>query len=541
MATQIKIIMAQLNLLVGDITGNTAKVIDAARQAYFHYGADAIVFPELTLTSYPPEDLLLRPGLYHRIEKALEKINKEITGIYVIVGFPEQFEGVVYNAAAVLKDGKQIAVYRKQYLPNYSVFDEKRYFKAGDQTCVVDINGLRAGITICEDVWFPKPTADAVSAGAKLIININASPFHMSKYNERVSNLTKRVHEGGIPIMYVNLVGGQDELVFDGGSFILNRDAQVCQAAPNFKSGLYLVEMSIVNDQVVVDPKNYKAEENEIETVYHALVLGVRDYIEKNNFPGIIIGLSGGIDSALTLAIAVDAIGAKRVEAIMMPSRFTSELSMNDAKREADLLEVEYHELSIEPAYQAFLDTLEEEFSGTIADTTEENMQARCRGILLMAISNKKNKIVLTTGNKSEMAVGYATLYGDMAGGYNALKDVPKTMVYKLVDYRNNQSPVIPESVIHRAPSAELAEDQKDTDSLPDYGELDGILALYVGQDKSEDEIVAAGFERGTVARVIQLVDRNEYKRRQAAPGVRISRRAFGSDRRYPITSGYNK
>lgn len=541
MPKQLKIIMAQLNLLVGDISGNTSMVIESAKQGYYHFGADAIVFPELTLTGYPPEDLLLRPGLYDRINKAIDAIKQDVTGITVIVGYPEQVDGCVYNSVAVIKNGEIVGNYRKQYLPNYSVFDEKRYFHPGEDSCVVPINGVFVAITTCEDIWFSEPAAQAVRDGAQLIINVNASPFNQYKLQERLDTVIQRVAEVNAPIMYVNLVGGQDELVFDGASFVVDEQGKVCQVAPSFQSGLHLVEFSKQGDQLVIDERVPAKPQKEIESIYQALVLGVSDYIEKNNFPGAIIGLSGGIDSAITLAIAVDAIGSERVEAVMMPSRYTSELSLKDAKHTAELLGVEYHVLSIEPVYGMFLETLKDEFAGTEVDTTEENIQARCRGVLLMAISNKKHKIVLTTGNKSEMAVGYATLYGDMAGGFNVLKDVPKTMVYKLVDYRNGLSIVVPESVIHRAPSAELAPDQKDSDSLPEYGELDGILELYVEQDKCEDDIVAAGFPRNTVNRVILMVDRNEYKRRQAAPGVRITSRAFGRDRRYPITSGFNK
>lgn len=541
MAKQLKIIMAQLNLLVGDIGGNTNMVIEAAKRGYSHFGADAIVFPELALTGYPPEDLLLRPGLYDRVKKGIDAIKQDVTGITVIIGYPERIEGCVYNSVAVIKDGEIVGNYRKQCLPNYGVFDEKRYFHPGEDSCVVSINGVFAGITICEDIWFSGPAVQAVKDGARLIINVNASPFDVCKQRERLDTVVQRVAEVNTPIMYVNLVGGQDELVFDGGSFIVDEQGKVCQIAPSFQSGLYLAEFSRQGDKLVIDETVLAKPQKEIESVYQALVLGVRDYIEKNKFPGAIIGLSGGIDSAITLAIAVDAMGSQRVEAVMMPSPYTSELSLKDAKHEAGLLGVEYHVLSIEPVYNMFLETLKDEFAGVEADTAEENIQARCRGVLLMAISNKKNKIVLTTGNKSEMAVGYATLYGDMAGGFNVLKDVPKTLVYKLADYRNTLSAVIPESVIHRAPSAELAPDQKDSDSLPEYGELDGILELYVEQEKCMDDIVAAGFPRSTVNRVILMVDRNEYKRRQAAPGVRITRRAFGRDRRYPITSGFNK
>jgi NAD+ synthase (glutamine-hydrolysing) len=540
MAKQLKIAMAQLNMIVGDITGNANKIIEAAKHARFHLGADCVVFPELALTGYPPEDLLLRPAFLQQVQKGLDIVRNNVSGIDVVTGFPEAREGGLYNSACVIRDGQIIATYRKQILPNYGVFDEKRYFTAGSEPVVLDINGVPVGITICEDIWFPEPIRLAHQAGAKLIINLNASPFDVYKPHDRNKALLDRVDENKIPIVYVNLVGGQDELVFDGASFVMGADGLVASRAPFCEAGVYLAEFNVSGDSVEPIPNNTVKPLSEVEAVYKAIVLGVRDYIEKNKFPGIILGLSGGIDSAVTLAIAVDAIGQDRVEAIMMPSRFTSDLSLEDAKKEAQTLGVEYHIIPIEGMFKATLETLAKEFAGTEADVTEENIQARCRGIILMAISNKKHKMVLTTGNKSEMAVGYATLYGDMAGGFNALKDVRKTMVYKLAEYRNGISPVIPQSVIHRAPSAELAPDQKDSDSLPDYGELDGILQLYVEKDLGVDEIAAKGYDLAMVQRVINMVDRNEYKRRQAAPGVRITRRAFGRDRRYPITNAFS-
>jgi len=533
--------MAQLNLLVGDIKSNTENIIEAAKEARFHYGAHVIVFPELSLTGYPPEDLLLRSDLTERIQVALDEILERTSGIDIIIGYPKREGAILYNAASVLRDGKIVKTYYKQSLPNYSVFDEKRYFTPGNQACVVEINGVPVGLTICEDVWEPEPIKQAVDDAAQLIINLNASPFDINKYEQRNLTLQARVKEVSVPILYVNLVGGQDELVFDGASFIMAADGSTCYQAPAFEAGLYLAEFEIAENNIVPLSTRTHKKSNKLELAYKALVLGVKDYIEKNSFPGALIGLSGGIDSALTLAIVADAIGADKVEAVMMPSRYTSELSLNDARKEAEDIGVEYHVLSIEPLFTVTLETLKNEFMGTEVDVTEENIQARCRGVLLMAISNKKHKMVITTGNKSELAVGYATLYGDMAGGFNALKDVPKTLVYKLAEYRNTISLVIPQSVIHRAPSAELAPNQKDADSLPDYGELDGILELYVEQDMSINEIVAAGYNNGTVRQVVNMVDRNEYKRRQAAPGVRISLRAFGRDRRYPITSGYNK
>jgi NAD+ synthase (glutamine-hydrolysing) len=542
MTERLKIAMAQLNAVVGDITGNANKIIEACKYARLNLGADCVVFPELTLTGYPPEDLLLRPGFQRHVSKVLDNLVGKISGIDVVIGYPEKTEQGLFNAASVVREGRILATYHKQILPNYGVFDEKRYFMSGTDPLVVPIRGVEVGITICEDVWFPEPIKSAKQAGAKLILNLNASPFDVYKPHDRNKALLDRVDENHIPIVYVNLVGGQDELLFDGASFVMGADGLVANRAPFCEQGVYLAEFEFGDGDGSPLPvvSNAVKPLNEVESVYKALVLGVRDYIEKNKFPGVIMGLSGGIDSALTLAIAVDAIGADRVEAVMMPSRYTSELSLADAKKEAQALNVEYHIIPIETMFEATLATLAEEFKGTEPDVTEENIQARCRGMVLMAISNKKHRIVLTTGNKSEMAVGYATLYGDMAGGFNALKDVPKTLVYKLAEYRNCLSTVIPESVIHRAPSAELAPDQKDTDSLPDYGELDGILQLYVEMDMAADEIAAQGYDVETVNRVINMVDHNEYKRRQAAPGVRITRRAFGRDRRYPITNTYN-
>lgn len=532
--------MAQLNFLVGDIVGNTKKIVEAAKNARFHLGADAIVFPELAITGYPPEDLVLRPRFLDLADNAIHEIKRSVKDIDIIVGYPAETAAGIYNAVAWIRNGEVLTTYYKQEIPNYGVFDEKRYFLSGKETCVVKIKDIPVGVTICEDIWFPGSVAQAAEAGARLIINLNASPYHMNKTRERVEVLQQRVKENPIPIVYVNLVGGQDELVFDGESFVIDATGKVCNRAPAFEEDVYIAEFNIDNDNNLQPvPSKVVQPRSEVETVYQALVTGVRDYIEKNRFPGVILGLSGGIDSALTLAIAVDAIGADRVEVVMMPSRYTSQMSLEDAKKEAQNFGVRYHELSIEPVFQAMMDVLREEFAGKDPDTTEENIQARCRGMLLMALSNKSRKIVLTTGNKSELAVGYATLYGDMAGGFNALKDVPKTLVYRLAEYRNTLSPAIPQRVIHRAPSAELAPDQKDSDSLPDYGELDGILQLYVEQDKSIGEIVSEGYERSVVERVIKMVDINEYKRRQAAPGVRITKRAFGRDRRYPITSGF--
>lgn len=502
--------------------------------------ADLIVFPELAITGYPPEDLLLRKGFRDHARQCLELIAQQVHGIDLIVGHPYDEADGIYNAASLVSDGAIIATYFKQHLPNYSVFDEKRYFLADNRACVVDIKGVPVGITICEDIWFAEPVQLAAEAGAKLIVNINASPYHRHKRPEREEVVRHRAQETGLPVVYANLVGGQDELVFDGESFVVNAQGETVMRVTAFEETLAPVDFDFDGKQLTpADGQQVSALLSEQASVYQALVLGVRDYIEKNRFQGVVIGLSGGIDSALTLAIAVDAIGPERVEAVSMPSRYTADMSNEDAAAQAEALGVICHTIPIENVYSAFLDSLAEEFAGTEVDTTEENIQARCRGVLLMAISNKKRKIVLTTGNKSEMSVGYATLYGDMAGGFGALKDVPKTLVYQLATYRNSISAVIPQRVIERPPTAELAPDQKDEDSLPPYDVLDPILEHYVEQDKSLEEIMALGYDEATVRHVATMVDRNEYKRRQAAPGVRITKRAFGRDRRYPITSGY--
>jgi len=537
----LRIAMAQVNVMVGDIEANVASIIEACKEAKQTLHADLILFPELVLIGYPPEDLLLRPGLHDRLLQGLEQIKQQVRDIDVVIGYPHQTATGLYNAASLIRNGQIIATYHKQHLPNYSVFDEKRYFVAGDEACVFDIKGVTVGMTLCEDIWNPGPVNQAAAAGAQLILNLNASPFHINKGVEREVVMAARVAETGIPMVYVNLVGGQDELVFDGNSFVMDNKGEVTQRQAAFTTGIYPVDFAQVGDRVEPIPADIAPVLTEVPSVYQALVLGVRDYIGKNGFSGAVIGLSGGIDSALTVAIAVDAIGADRVEGVSMPSRYTADMSIEDARLEAELLGIDFQVIPIEPAFNSFLELLKDEFAGLPVDTTEENIQARCRGVLLMAVSNKKRKIVLTTGNKSEMAVGYATLYGDMAGGYAVLKDVPKILVYQLAEYRNSLGLVIPQRVIDRPPSAELAPDQQDTDSLPPYDILDVILEMYVEQDKEIDEIAAAGYAIDIVSKVVRLVDRNEYKRRQAAPGVRITRRAFGRDRRYPITSGYGK
>lgn len=533
--TQLTLCLAQINTLVGDIPGNTQKVLEIATRAWRELGADAVVFPELTLTGYPPEDLLLRASLVPRIEQSLASLLEARLPLALVVGYPGLRNGRLYNMAGVIRDGQLIAEYAKQVLPNYQVFDEKRYFAEGDQPCVFDLAGWPTALSVCEDIWHPEPMAQAKAAGARLMLNLNASPYHRGKQSEREAVLAARAREGAMPVVYVNLVGGQDELVFDGGSVLVNEAGTTCYRAPAFEEGLYPVSLQLPSPQ----PQLLAALLGPLASVYQALVLGLRDYVTKNRFKGVVLGLSGGIDSALTLAIAVDALGADKVQAVMMPFRYTSELSRNDAADQAARMGVSYSSISIEPMYEAFMAGLAEEFAGRARDTTEENLQARCRGVLLMAISNKKGYLVITTGNKSEMAVGYSTLYGDMAGGFDVLKDVPKTLVFELARYRNSLSEVIPQTVISRPPSAELAPDQKDEDSLPPYDILDQILALYIEQDESAEAIIARGFDREQVERAVRLVDINEYKRRQAPIGVRISQRGFGRDRRYPITSGW--
>lgn len=534
------IALAQLNTYVGDIPGNTQKVIQYAQRAATELAADAIVFPELTLTGYPPEDLLLRPSLDLRIERALAEIMAANLSPAVIVGYPKRVDGALFNMAGVIQGGKLVAEYAKQWLPNYQVFDEKRYFAAGNRPCVFMLNGVMAAVTICEDIWFPEPMAQAKSVGAQLMLNLNASPYHQGKQTQREMIVAARAQEGAMPVVYVNLVGGQDELVFDGGSVVVDAAGQTQFRAPAYQEDLYSAQLELSPQGITVPTQTLAPIPSNDEAVYQALVLGMHDYVNKNRFKGVVLGLSGGIDSALTLAMAVDALGAERVEAVMMPFRYTSDLSKNDAAEQARRMGVRYSSISIEPMYETFMAQLAEEFDGLKRDTTEENLQARCRGVLLMAISNKKGYLVLTTGNKSEMAVGYSTLYGDMAGGFDALKDVPKTLVFALAKYRNTLGEeVIPETVITRPPSAELAPDQKDEDNLPPYDILDQILALYVEQDFSAEAIIAKGFARDQVERAVRLVDVNEYKRRQAPVGIRISQRGFGRDRRYPITSGW--
>ncbi|MCF6323097.1 MAG: NAD+ synthase [Gammaproteobacteria bacterium] len=542
MENKLRVAMAQVDLLVGDVAGNRAKVIKEALDARDRLKADAVVFPELTLTGYPPEDLLLRPAMALQIDAALAAIKSGVSGISIVLGYPHYENGRCYNAAAVIADGEVQHHYFKQSLPNHSVFDEKRYFKAGSSSSVIEINSVKVSLSICEDIWQPQALEQAKQAGTQLVININASPFHIGKQQQREAVLAQRVAESGLPIVYLNLVGGQDELIFDGGSFVINAKGVVTQRLPALVESLMVAEFEIeANGALVPQPAWVTPLPSDDAMIYNAIVLAVRDYIHKNGFNSVVIGLSGGIDSALTLVIAVDAIGAANVEAVTMPSRYTADMSIEDSFTECEALGIQCHQVAIEPMYQSFLTALQNQFLGDKADATEENIQARCRGVILMAISNKGDKIVLTTGNKSEMAVGYATLYGDMAGGFAPLKDVPKLLVYRLSNYRNTVSQVIPQRVIDRPPSAELALDQKDEDSLPPYDILDPVLEMIVEQDMGPGAIIKAGYESEMVHQVVAMVKRNEYKRRQAPPGVKITARAFGRDRRYPITSGFHE
>lgn len=537
MTASVRLVLAQLNLHVGDISGNVQRLVDAAVHARDELKAEAIMFPELALCGYPPEDLLLRTSMQKRIESALQELAERVTGIQMLVGYPWWEDGQCFNRAAMVSGGKIVATYDKQTLPNYKVFDEKRYFSEGSAPCVVDIGGLPVALSICEDIWHSEPMLQARAAGARLMLNINASPFHMGKQIEREDALRQRCSEGAMPVLYVNQVGGQDELVFDGGSLAMAANGDVALRAPAFAEGLYTVDIEFDEQGVRLQQSSLEPLPELEASIYQALVVGVRDYINKNGFKGVLLGLSGGIDSALSMAVAVDALGAERVEAVMMPYHYTSEISIHDAAEQANSQGVNYRVLPIAPMVESFMESLAPIFEGMPRDTTEENLQARCRAVILMALSNKSGSLVLTTSNKSEVAVGYSTLYGDMAGGFCVLKDVPKTLVYRLSEYRNTLGLVIPQRVIDRPPSAELAPDQKDEDSLPPYPILDEILRLFVEQDQSADEIIAAGFEEELVTKVLGMVDRNEYKRRQAAIGPRVTQRGFGRDRRLPITA----
>lgn len=527
-----KIAIAQMNCIVGDIAGNAKKIVTSATLAK-EQGATLVVTPELSLCGYSPEDLLLRPDFLLACEDALLALAKQLPDVAVIVGHPLQQGEQCFNAASVLEGGHVVATYHKQVLPNYGVFDEERYFVSGSEALVFNHCGVKLGVLICADVWESKPALLAKMAGAELLVAMNGSPFHMKKQNTRLEVLKQRAVENSLPIVYVNMVGGQDELVFDGASFVLNAQGELMCELPAFESQLEVVDFEHAQPLHGNMTKNLPLE----ATVYHALKLGLADYVNKNGFPGVVIGLSGGVDSALTLALAVDAIGADKVHAVMMPSEFTADISVNDAREMADIVGVKYSEIAIKPLYDMYLTALSPQFGDMPFDATEENLQARIRGMLLMAISNKFGSIVVTTGNKSEMAVGYCTLYGDMAGGFALLKDVPKTLVYQLCAYRNQLSSVIPERIITRPPSAELRANQVDQDSLPPYDVLDAIIEAYVEDDLSRKDIVALGYPIEDVNRVIAMIDRNEYKRRQSPVGVRITDKGFGKDRRYPITA----
>ncbi|MBW5833843.1 NAD+ synthase [Yersinia enterocolitica] len=537
MSRKLSIALAQLNWLVGDIEGNTERMLQTLHEQQ-KAGADLVMFSELALSGYPPEDLLYRDDFYQRCEAQLARLQAATQQTAVLVGHPWREADKLYNALSLFADGKLLGRYFKQQLPNYGVFDEKRYFSAGHDTCVVELKGYRLGLLICEDLWFDGPIDAVKAAGAEIVLSINASPYNREKPYIRKTLMAAHCQRTGLPLVYLNQIGGQDELIFDGCSKVFDAAGNMTHRLAAFAEQTTLLQF---NECEVVPMMAPAAELPPLAQVYEALVLAVRDYVTKNGFNGAVLGLSGGIDSALTLAIAVDALGKDKVQALMMPFRYTADISIADAKEEAEILGIEFDVLSIEPMFDAFMGQLSPMFAGTAGDTTEENLQARCRGVVLMALSNKRRSIVLTTGNKSEMAVGYATLYGDMAGGFDVLKDVPKTLVFKLSEYRNTVSYVIPQRVITRPPSAELAPDQKDEDSLPPYDILDALLEGYVEQDKSVADLVADGFDEAIVRKVIRLVDINEYKRRQSAVGPRITARNFGKDRRYPITSGFGR
>lgn len=544
--------IAQINPTVGSFKQNFKIISEAILEAQVQK-ADVVLFPELVVTGYPPEDLLFRPNFLRNVENMLVDLAQVAPDITVVIGAPMIRKEQLYNMACVLRNGKIIHQYAKQHLPNYRVFDEKRYFKRGssatdnqrNNNSIVDINGHKISLLICEDIWHEEPAKAAKAKGAEILLVLNASPFRINKTTERIKLLEKRSKKNAIDIVYANLVGGQDELIFDGGSLVFSHQGKLTLQAPHFETGLFTQTLLDKTPPAPLKP----LEQNNLKNIYDALVLGVKDYVNKNGFPGVMLGLSGGIDSALTMAIAVDALGAENVEAVMMPFTYTADISKYDAAQQAKTQGVNYREIPIENIFDSFITALSTEFEDLERDVTEENIQARSRGVLLMAMSNKLGKMLLATGNKSEMAVGYATLYGDMAGGYAPLKDVFKTTVYDLARFRNdigdgtvekpNYKEIIPDRVITRPPSAELAPDQKDEDSLPPYDILDAVLRMFIEEFQSVDDIVAQGYDAEMVERVASMVLLNEYKRRQSAPGVRITKRAFGKDRRYPITSHY--
>lgn len=539
----VRVGVAQINAHVGDPDGNAARVLQAAAQAHA-LGAAILVTPELVLPGYPPEDLLLRPAFLERQDAALVRLQQDLAqfpGLHVVVGHVEREAGGLYNTASVLCDGRRIARYRKRELPNYAVFDERRYFLPDGTPCVFEVQGVHFGVNICEDIWFDRAPAAAATAGAQVLLVPNASPFHQGKHAEREVVARQAVNVSGCAVVYANLVGGQDELIFDGASFVLDAQGRMAARLPDYVEGVNVVEVDATGRVSPVSEQADMPVESADAQVYKALVLGVRDYLGKNGFKGALLGLSGGIDSALVLAIAVDAIGAQNVRAVMMPSRYTADISQTDAARMAQTLGVRYDTLPIGPTVDALEGTLAEQFAGLAQDATEENIQARVRGTLLMALSNKTGWLVLTTGNKSEMAMGYCTLYGDMAGGFAVIKDVPKTLVYRLSVWRNRDTEVIPSRIITRPPSAELRPDQTDQDSLPPYDILDAIIERYMTRNMNATDIVAEGYPQEAVEQVVRLLRLNEYKRRQAPPGPRITSRAFGRDWRYPVTNGFKE
>jgi len=531
-----QIAIAQLNQVLGDLPGNAGGILAAVAEAE-RAGARLVVTPELSLCGYPPEDLVLRPAFLDACARELAALAAAVRRTPVVVGFPERDGGRCHNALAVLRDGRVAEVYRKQRLPNYTVFDEERYFEPGHAPVIVDVDGTAVGLLICEDVWYPEPARQAKEAGARVVVVANGSPYHTRQQAARRAQVASRARETGLAFVYVNRVGGQDELVFDGASFVMDAGGDVVQQLPAWHETIALATLADGAPRRVRGSLDSRLEFH----VYEALVMGVRDYVGKNRFPGVLLGLSGGVDSALVLAVAVDALGPGRVRAVMMPSPYTRPISLEDARAMAGIVGVRYTEIPIEPMFGAFRGALSGEFEGLPPDAAEENIQARIRGTLLMALSNKFGSIVLTTGNKSEMAVGYATLYGDMAGGFGVLKDISKTLVYRLCRYRNDLGRLIPERIVTRAPSAELRPDQVDQDSLPPYDALDGILEAYVEQDRSPADIVAMGYAPEHVRRVVRLIKIAEYKRRQAAVGIRITPRGFGRDWRYPITSAWHE
>lgn len=536
MTVKLRIALAQLNLLVGDVRGNIQKIISASKKARDELGADLVIFPELSITSYPPEDLLYRDAFLAEVKNAFTLLKNEVKDIYVLVGYPEKRDSQLLNACSLIYNGDVIETYAKQKLPNYGVFDEERYFKSGKTSHIVTIKDIPIGLFICEDIWDQSVVQATIQKGAKLLLSINASPFEIDKDERRRQLLQEYSENAHIPFVYVNIVGGQDELVFDGGSMVINENGKMCQHLAFFKEDMQTVDCVYEQGQVSISDFSPWNEISVEEKMYQALVMGLRDYVHKNGFRRALLGVSGGIDSALVLAIAVDALSKENVTAVMLPSRYTSDISMEDGLALIKNVGVAHEEISIEPSFVAFLDSLKPIFGDKKPDITEENLQARCRGVILMALSNKEGSIVLSTSNRSELAMGYGTLYGDMVGGFNVLKNISKTWVYRLAAFRNQISPIIPARIIDRAPSAELRHNQKDEDSLPPYDILDRILALYIDEEKSVKEMIAEGFAEDTVKFVARAVQKNEYKRRQGAPGVRINHKAFGRDRRYPMT-----